>query len=299
MRLIIFFFFAITAIAATAQVKGYSQANAHSHNDYEQKNPFHEAYNEQFGSIEADVHLVEGNLLVGHDNKDLRPARTLESLYLTPLSQYNDKKRKLQLLIDIKTAAVPTLECLVAVLKKYPFITKNPLIKIVISGNRPDENNYANYPSFIWFDGRLDKTYTDQQLKKIALLSDSYGKFVDWKNPWPISNADRDKIAAAVKKAHELQKPIRLWASPDFPEAWEEMIKLQIDFINTDKINELSDYLTKRNTSLRLLPYNRIIRSAGEVIRFGKPDLENHALDLGKPGLCGEPQTKAMASPPL
>ena len=91
MRLIIFFFFSIVAIASTAQVNGYSQANAHSHNDYEQKNPFHEAYNEKFGSIEADVHLVEGNLLVGHDNKDLKPSRTLENLYRTPLSQYNDK----------------------------------------------------------------------------------------------------------------------------------------------------------------------------------------------------------------
>ncbi|MEY4867403.1 MAG: hypothetical protein RIT36_302, partial [Bacteroidota bacterium] len=280
MKLIIFFFCSITAIAATAQVNGYSQANAHSHNDYEQKNPFHEAYNEQFGSIEADVHLVDGNLLVGHDNKDLKPARSLERLYLIPLSQYKDKKRKLQLLIDIKTAAIPTLDRLVALLKKYPFITKNPLIKIVISGNRPDENNYADYPSFIWFDGRLDKTYTEQQLKKIALLSDSYGQFVNWKSPWPITDKDREKITAAVKKAHDLQKPIRLWASPDFPEAWEEMIKLQVDFINTDKINELSDYLIKRNSSLRLLPYNRIIRSAGEVIRFGKPDLENHALDV-------------------
>jgi len=261
---------------ATAQLNVYSQANAHSHNDYEQKNPFHEAYNEQFGSIESDVHLVEGKLLVGHDSMDLDASKTLERLYLSPLSQYNDKKRRLQLLIDIKTDAVPTLERLVAVLKKYPFITKNPLIKIVISGNRPDENNYANYPSFIWFDGRLDKTYTEQQLKKIALLSDSYGKFVSWKNPWPITNADREKITAAVKKAHDLRKPIRLWASPDFPEAWEEMIKLQIDFINTDKINELSDYLTKRNSSLRLLPYNRIYPFSWRCntfwkTRFGKP----------------------------
>lgn len=92
MRLIIFFLCSIATTAVNAQVNGYSQANAHSHNDYEQKNPFHEAYNEQFGSIEADVHLVDGKLLVGHDNKDLGPSRTLENLYLIPLSQYNDKK---------------------------------------------------------------------------------------------------------------------------------------------------------------------------------------------------------------
>ena len=82
MRLIIFFLCSIIAFEATAQVNKYSQANAHSHNDYEQKNPFHEAYNEQFGSIEADVHLVEGKLLVGHDSKDLSQSRTLENLFL-------------------------------------------------------------------------------------------------------------------------------------------------------------------------------------------------------------------------
>lgn len=92
MRLIIFFLCSFLAFYATAQVNGYSQANAHSHNDYEKKNPFHEAYNEKFGSIEADVHLVNGKLLVGHDSKDLDASKTLELLYLSPLSQYNDKK---------------------------------------------------------------------------------------------------------------------------------------------------------------------------------------------------------------
>lgn len=29
-----------------------------------------------------------------------------------------------------------------------------------------------------------------------------------------------------------------------------------------------------------MLPYNRIIQSAGTVIRYGKPSLENHALDV-------------------
>jgi hypothetical protein len=28
------------------------------------------------------------------------------------------------------------------------------------------------------------------------------------------------------------------------------------------------------------MPFNRIIRSAGDVIRFGNPELENHALDI-------------------
>lgn len=280
MRLIIFFLFSVAVNSSAAQVRQYTQANAHSHNDYEQKNPFHGAYNEQFGSIEADVHLVNGKLLVGHDNKDLTEKRSLENLYLMPLAAYKNEKRKLQLLIDIKTDAVSTLDALIKTLKRYPFITQHPLIKIVISGNRPEENQYVQYPSYIWFDGRLDKTYTADQLKKIALLSDNYANLTGGRRLLPIQPEDKTKISLAVKKAHDLQKPIRLWASPDVPEAWEALIGLEIDFINTDNINGLSDYLTQRNKSIRLLPYNRIIKSAGDVIRFGKPELENHALDI-------------------
>ena len=57
----------------------------HSHNDYEQAIPFNHAFDKGFHSIEADVWLVDGQLLVGHDRQALRPDRTLESLYLAPL----------------------------------------------------------------------------------------------------------------------------------------------------------------------------------------------------------------------
>ena len=55
---------------------------AHAHNDYEHPKPLINALGHGFGSVEADVHLVEGKLLVGHDPEDLLPERTLERLYL-------------------------------------------------------------------------------------------------------------------------------------------------------------------------------------------------------------------------
>ena len=58
---------------------------AHSHNDYEHARPLFEALDQGFCSVEADVWLVDGKLLVGHDRVDLKPERTLEALYLGPL----------------------------------------------------------------------------------------------------------------------------------------------------------------------------------------------------------------------
>ena len=267
-------------IGTKAQSIIYSAANAHSHNDYEQQRPFYMAYNEQFGSMEADIYLVKGKLLVAHEPKQLDSTKTIESLYLQPLTAYHNGDRKLQLLIDIKTQGVATLDTLISVLKKYPFIIQNKNFKIIISGNRPADSLYATYPNFIWFDGTLGKEYNKVQLSKIALLSESFYTFIKSKYTFPLLENEKEKLVAVIEKGHAYGKPVRLWATPDYSAAWEGLIDLQVDFLNTDKINALADFLVTRNKQVRLLPYNRIIKSAGEVIRFGKSSLENHALDI-------------------
>src|ERR1044071_3148402 len=59
---------------------------AHAHNDYEHPRPLFDALDQGFGNVEADIYLVNGDLLVAHDPVDLDPSRTLESLYLAPLA---------------------------------------------------------------------------------------------------------------------------------------------------------------------------------------------------------------------
>src|SRR6188508_2436823 len=106
------FIFAVLLIAdkCSSQDKHYTTANAHSHNDYEKQYPFYKAWENHFGSIEADIFLYKGKLIVAHDSIQLVQKRTLDSLYLMPLQLcirknggyvYADKKRSLQLMIDI------------------------------------------------------------------------------------------------------------------------------------------------------------------------------------------------------
>jgi alkaline phosphatase len=221
----------------------YTAQNAHSHNDYAQQKVFHLAYNEGFGSIEADIHLVNNEILVGHDTKDLKTANNLTFLYLEPLVAYNQPYRKLQLLIDIKTDAKQTLDQLVMLLNKYPNIIRNKNIKIVISGNMPAPALFETYPDFIWFDGRVTTQYTPKQLARIALISEDYYKVIGYKFIWPLDSASIDKAKQFIDKVHQLGKPVRLWASPDKPAAWEQFMQWGVDFINTDKIKELSNFI--------------------------------------------------------
>lgn len=241
------------SLATAAQTKKYTTANAHSHNDYENKFPFETACNEMFGSIEADIFLWHDSLIVGHTQSDIQYKRTLENLYLGPLLKsvvknnyfpYKDHSRKLQLLIDIKTEAVATLDKLITVLKKYPAFTRSHQIQFVITGNRPAASTWNNYPSFILFDGELQKNYTAAVLNKIALFSDNLKNYTQWNGNDTLPKTDKLKIDAAITKAHSLGKKVRFWNAPDFVAAWQQFIDAGVDYINTDHIIALAAYLS-------------------------------------------------------
>lgn len=255
MRQLLLFFFLCSSVGLMAQPAIYSSANAHSHNDYEQQVPFWEAYHHGFGSIEADIFLVndQPELLVAHTKEELiRKKRRLDSLYLIPLVHcirqnrgypYADTAKKLQLLIDVKTTAAITLSKLVETLEKFPELTNNHALQFVISGNRPAPDSFQLYPSYILFDAELQKNYDEAALQKVALMSADLKTYTPWKGQESLTEQGREVLAAAVKKAHTLHKPVRFWGAPDDPAAWHTLMNLRVDYINTDHIAGLASEL--------------------------------------------------------
>lgn len=255
-KLVSIAFVFLISLAVTAQPKKYTVSNAHSHNDYEQSTPFWIAYNAGFGSIEADIFLVGDSLYVAHDTVELKKHRSLEQYYLQPLarvidknggSPYSDNTKPLELLIDIKTDSINTLNKLVEVLKGFPTLTDNSRLKFVITGNRPDESLFTSYPSFISFDGELFRNYSESALSRIVLLSDNYKSYVQWNGIGTIPASDLAILKTAVAKAHKLNKPVRFWNCPDFVNAWAQFKQLGVDFINTDHIAALASFLGGNN----------------------------------------------------
>src|SRR5664279_1294017 len=234
-------FLQCACLIAHAQPQKYSVANAHSHNDYEQKVPFWLAYDAGFGSIEADIFLVDTVLYVAHDRIELQWKIKLETEYLEPILKslqknngypYADHRKKLQLLIDIKTNSIHTLETLIRLLKKYPALIQCKSLGWVITGSRPHESLFSSYPDFILFDGELHKNYSKDALTKITLMSDDFKRYSLWKGADIPSATDDSTLHSAVKKAHDLHKPVRFWNAPDQPNAWKELMRLQVDYIN-------------------------------------------------------------------
>ncbi|HWB27209.1 MAG TPA: phosphatidylinositol-specific phospholipase C/glycerophosphodiester phosphodiesterase family protein [Chitinophagaceae bacterium] len=252
---ILFFILAVAGSRLTAQPKHYTTANAHSHNDYEQPVPFYTAYNAMFGSIEADIFLVKGQLLVAHSFEELKKNRSLEDYYIKPLLTFvqknngypfADTSRRLQMMIDVKTGAVNTLDSLEALLKRYPQVINNSHIHWAISGNRPKDSTWQQCPAFIWFDGVLSKDYNTEALQKIIMMSDDFKSYSQWNGEGEIPAADLEKIKRAITKSHTVNKKVRFWDAPDTPAAWKQFMQLGVDYINTDKIEELANFLNSK-----------------------------------------------------
>lgn len=253
----LFYFLVLFGFTAGAQPVVYNTSNAHSHNDYEQSIPFLDAYHQQFGSIEADVFYQADpeELWVAHTAADLSTEkRSLDSLYLQPLAKFirsnngyvwKEKDRKLQLMIDLKTAAAPTLNLLIKKLQQYPEIISCPVLRIVISGNRPDPSQYASYPDFIWFDGEIGTRYNSEALRRIAMMSAPLQQFTSWNGKGRIPGPEMPAIEQAIADVHALNKTVRFWGAPDNINTWYTMMRLRVDYINTDRIQPLAAFLNK------------------------------------------------------
>src|SRR6516165_2051580 len=143
----------------------------HAHNDYEHKRPLFDALDHGFCSIEADIYLVDGQLLVAHERNQVRPDRTLQSLYLDPLRERIKKNGgrvypngpEVTLLIDLKSDWTEIYPVLRRVLKDYADMlvtfqdghrTTNAILA-VITGNRSGTMFDGESVRYAGLDGEL------------------------------------------------------------------------------------------------------------------------------------------------
>lgn len=249
----------MVSIASAQSSTTYSPAQAHSHNDYEQTIPFWQAYDKQFGSIEADIYARNGKLYVAHDSANITSDHTLEALYIKPIVDkvrankgkiYADATYELQWLIDLKSPARLALPLLVQALSAYPevFGEKGP-VNVVVSGNVPSPDQFATYPLWIQFDGRPNVTYTPDQLAHVGLISQDFSRYTRWNGKGLIVKKERTNIQEVIRQVHQQGKKIRFWATPDNINTWKTLMNLGVDYINTDQIAPLGEFLSRRQTA--------------------------------------------------
>ena len=234
-------------------------AHAHAHNDYHHGRPLLDALEHGFCSVEADVFLVAGKLLVGHDRGELKPERTLQALYLDPLRERSRANNGrvyrggpvFTLLIDIKSGGEATYRALAAVLAEYPGLLSGTragkftgrAVAVIISGNRARDIIAADNPRFAGIDGRLSDLKSTAPPHLLPLISDRWSSHFKWRGEGDFPEAERIKLHGIVKRAHAKGRRVRFWATPDRVALWRELREAGVDLINTDDLPGLRAFL--------------------------------------------------------
>lgn len=230
----------------------------HSHNDYEQAKPFWEAANLGYRSIEADIWLYNGELVVSHDKKDLAHKKTLKEMYLEPLKQIFmhpipyllDVQHPLVLMIDIKSDGEETYKVLEQQLKQYnPILTKyvkmdtqKNYVSVLISGNKPYKAVANETERFVTLDCDIKYGNDRPDFPYITRLSDNYSEHFKWDGKGTMPDDEHEELLKLVKQVHGQHRDIRFWGAPDTPDLWKTFLDAGVDWINTDKLQEFADF---------------------------------------------------------
>jgi glycerophosphoryl diester phosphodiesterase len=234
--------------------------HGHAHNDYEHRHALSDALSRGYTSIEADVVLVRGKLLVGHDLLQATShGGTLRALYLDPLADWVARNGgtvfgpggpPLTLLIDVKSEAKSTWRALENLLGDYADMmtrytadgVEPGAVRVVVSGNRATDLVVADEDRYTALDGRVEDLDGAAPADLMPLISERWRDVFRWSGRGEIPGADQARMRALVQAAHEQGRQIRFYDSPDSTAAirenvWRAELAAGVDLINVDHLD--------------------------------------------------------------
>jgi glycerophosphoryl diester phosphodiesterase len=236
--------------------------NAHAHNDYLHPHPLSDALDHGFTSVEADVFLVDGKLLVAHEEKSLNPERTLQALYLDPLAArvkenggrvYRGGPRFI-LLVDIKKEPQAVYRVLREVLLRYRNMlttiqdgkVQEGAVTVILTGARPEIGPADSGTRLVGLDGRPEELPSAAPAHFLPMISDKWSNQFAWKGDVEIPYSEREKLRELVTKAHAGGRILRFWDTPEKEPVWRELLQAGVDLINTDELAKLEAFLKRQ-----------------------------------------------------
>lgn len=231
----------------------------HAHNDYEHARPLMDALSHGICSVEADIFLVNGKLLVAHDIKNVKPERSLESLYLLPLQERVLKNRghvfsepsEFTLLIELKSDGAKTYEALEPILLKYskmlteytPAGVVPRAVKVVITGNIPRAAIKGDKSRLAAFDGTLNDIDSPISADLMPWISDDWLAKFNWFGTGELSAEKMFELRKIVTKAHLRGRQIRFWNAPNIPSVWKAEREAGVDLLNVDDLEKAEKFI--------------------------------------------------------
>ena len=239
--------------------------HAHAHNDYLHLRPLLDALDHGFCSVEADVFLVNGELLVAHKRTEVKPGQTLQKLYLEPLRARVEQNGgrvfpggpEFTLLIDLKSAWTNTYPALRTVLANYADVLsafrgnakRTNAITVILTGDRAPEMFAGEVIRFAAYDGTSDDLASTLPANLIPWISGDWKKQFTWNGHGAIPPGEKSRLTQLVATAHEHGRRVRFWGAPDSAACWAALLAAGVDLINTDDLAGLEKHLNGKTVS--------------------------------------------------
>ncbi|WP_176085720.1 phosphatidylinositol-specific phospholipase C/glycerophosphodiester phosphodiesterase family protein [Martelella sp. HB161492] len=245
--------------------------HAHAHNDYWHQRPLFDALDRGFMSIEADIMLRDGRLLVGHTAAELGDERSLQALYLDPLlarvrdndgKVYADQDQPLILLVDLKQDGPDTYRALEKLLPAYAGMLTSyrdgvvtpGAVTLVLTGSSAWQVLRMEKERYAFTDASYVELNLNMPPEAMVMLSQKWTQITHWKGEGPLNDNEDRFIRKIIAKGHERGAKVRFYATPDEPgpgrdAVWTYLLDAGADLLNTDDLNGLSAFFAARAAS--------------------------------------------------
>jgi hypothetical protein len=219
---------------------------AYSHNDYNNRRPFHDAIAAGMRGVEADLFLEGEQLLVGHGRGDLSSEGTLERLYLAPLRDRWQRCGRLLadsgeflLTLELKEKDPFAFGLLVRQLTAYRDVMERGPVRVVMVGWWPPES--SAWPAFLG----VQLPQEDDPLSGIAtagppvgLVSVDYSRSLRWNGRGTPSGSAVAALAQARTAATALGVPLRVHQVPPNSAVHRWLLQDGVDLIGLKSLGE-------------------------------------------------------------
>ncbi len=256
MRFLPFICFALFAFPLCGQnIASRPIPEAHAHNDYNKINPLWGALKYGFTSIEVDVFAHKGQLRVAHVEVLLKVRKTLEDLYLKPLSVllesrewiYENYREPLILMIDFKTNRNETLPLLLEIIEPYRHLLtyfhegkvyKKPL-QLLISGCGFSYEQVKDLDSiFVFLDGSVNHCESDFPDALVPRGSAKFSSHFSAK----LDSTDLVKLQTKVDEAALCNKKLRFYAMKNRKKIWRKALDANVGWVNVDRKRKFAKF---------------------------------------------------------
>jgi glycerophosphoryl diester phosphodiesterase len=119
-------------------------------------------------------------------------------------------------------------------------------VTIFLSGQRPLNTIVKEGYAGIGIDGRPEDLGKQYPAVLMPVISDTFKNWSAWDGKNSMDEKDLQRIKALAQRVHAEGKKLRLWAIPDTETAWKVLLDAGVDWINTDRLQELNAFLSSK-----------------------------------------------------